>query len=373
MNFLWLSWKDIEHPQAGGAEIVASELGKRLAKDGHEVIFVAAHFPGAAKKTEINGYKVIRLNGKLGGRMRIYWDAWRYVRRYLRDWPDLTIEEINTMPFFSRFYMKKPRLLFFHQLCRQTWFYQLPRPIGLVGFLIEPLYIRLLNKDPAIAMSKSTKQDLVRCGFKPNDISIISEGIELEPVKNLDDIKKYKLPTLLSLGALRSMKRTMDQIKAFEIAKQSIPDLQLKIAGDYQGAYGTKVLRYSKSSIYADDIEVLGRVSKTKKIELMQKCHLLMVTSIKEGWGLIVTEANSQGTPAVAYNVDGLRDSIREGETGIIAEQNNPQQLAANMITLLSNDARYAALRKNAWQWSKTITFNQGYQDFIKTLRRVQQ
>ncbi len=156
-------------------------------------------------------------------------------------------------------------------------------------------------------------------------------------------------------------------MKAFELAKKQIPNLKLKIAGDTTGTYGAKLLAAAASSPYATDIEILGRVTEAQKITLMQRSHLIAVTSVKEGWGLIVTEAASQGTPAVVYNVDGLRDSVRTGETGLVTEA-TPAALADGMIDLLTHHARYQTMRTAAWQWSKTITFDRSYQDFIAAI-----
>ena len=175
-------------------------------------------------------------------------------------------------------------------------------------------------------------------------------------------------PVLLSLGSIRKMKRTAHQVRAFEIAKRSIPDLQMKIAGDTSSLYGKNFLEMIAASPYKNDIEYLGKVSIEQKIELMQKSHVISVTSVKEGWGLIVTEANSQGTPAVVYDVDGLRDSVRHEETGIVVAQNTPQGLAEGIIALLKDPGKYAKIRHNAWQWSREFDFEKSYRDFIQVL-----
>lgn len=366
MRILWLSWKDIQHPQGGGAEVVTSELGKRFVQAGHEVILVTAGYPGAEHKSVIDGYTVIRV----GGRFSVYFQAYRYIKRHLADWPDFVVEEINTIPFFSRLYLRhKPRLLFFHMLCREIWFYQLPLPAGLVGYVLEPLYLKFLSSERAIAMSASTKKDLSRYGFHPRKTTVISEGIQLEPVAKLAPDVKYDKPTIVSLGSIRPMKRTLDQVRAFELAKVKMPTLQMKIAGDGEGRYGKKVLAAIASSPYVDDIEYLGRISSAEKTLLLQKAHLITVTSIKEGWGLIVTEAASQGTPAAVYDVDGLRDSVQDGKTGSVCRRNTPAHLAANIVALLSDKAHYQTVQKNAWEWSKDINFETSYQQFSKEVR----
>jgi len=361
-KILWFTWKDKKNPLAGGAEIVNEELAKRLVQDGHKVKLIVGGYKNAKEKEVIDGYEIIRV----GGRWTVYWQTYIYYKQNLEGWADLVIDEINTIPFFAKFYVKEKNILFIHQLCREIWFYQMFFPLNWIGYLIEPLYLRLLNDRQVITVSDSTKKDLKTLGFKK--IKIISEGIEIEPIKDLDKIKKYEKPTILSLGSIRAKKKTKDILRAFNLAKKEIKDLELLIAGDSNDIYGKEFLEELEKSEYKKDIKYLGRVSIDKKIELMQKSHFILVTSVKEGWGLIVTEANSQGTPAIVYNVDGLRDSVIDNKTGIICSENTPQNLSSNMIKLLTNQNLYDKIRKESWEFSKKINFEQSYQDFIKII-----
>lgn len=363
MNILWLTWKDRKHPQSGGAEMVNEELAKRLVKNGHQIIFLVGRFKGAKSEEIISGYKIIRL----GNRFSCYWRVYRYYKKNLIGWPDLVIEEINTIPFLTRFYVKEKKILFIHQLCCEIWFYEMFFPLNILGYFLEIAYLHLLNDQKTITVSKSAKNDLIRFSFTSKNIGLISEGVVIEAIKNLK-MEKFAQSTILSLGSIRPMKQTDHVVKAFEIAKKKIKDLQLIVAGDATGRYGQKVIRQINCSLYNNSIQFLGKVDLAKKKELMQKSHLIGVTSIKEGWGLIVTEAASQGTPAVVYNVDGLRDSVKNNKTGIICQENTPENLAENIIKLLNNRKKYHNLRKNAWQWSKEINFENSYQDFINVI-----
>ena len=364
MKILWLTWKDRKNPLAGGAEVVNEELAKRLAKDGHETIFLVGGFKNCRKEEIIDGYKIIRL----GNRWSVYWQAYKYYKKNLVGWADLVIDEVNTIPFFAKFYVKEKSILFVHQLCREIWFYQMFFPLNCIGYILEPIYLWLFKDKKVITVSKSTKNDLIRFGFKKENINIISEGIEIEPVKDISKITKFEKPTILALGAIKAMKRTNHIIKAFEIAKNDINDLQLLVAGAVEGRYGKKVLKTIEKSKYKDSIKYLGKVSKEKKIELMQKAHLLCVTSVKEGWGLIVTEANSQGTPAVVYNVDGLRDAVKNNQTGIICDENSSNNLAEKIIKIFKDSEFYKTLQKNGWEWSKEINFENSYKKFISLI-----
>jgi len=361
MKILWLTWKDRKNPLAGGAEIVNEELAKRLVKDGHKVVFLVAGFENCQKEEIIDGYKIIRL----GNRWSVYWRAYRYYKKNLISWADLVIDEINTVPFFAKFYAREKNILFVHQLCREIWFYQMFFPLNLIGYILEPIYIWLISDRKVVTVSESTKNDLMRFGFKKENINIISEGVEIDPVKDFSEVIKFEKPTILALGAVKAMKRTHHIIKAFEIAKNDINDLQLIVAGATEGQYGKKVLKLIEKSKDKDSINYLGKVSMEKKIELMKKSHLLCVTSVKEGWGLVVTEANSQGTPAIVYNVDGLRDAVKNNQTGLVCDKNTSENLSEKIIQILKNPELYKTLQKNGWEWSKEINFEESYRQFI--------
>ena len=367
MKILIFNWRDRKNPLAGGAEIVTEELLKRLVKNGHRATLLTSKFKGCQNKEIIDGYEIIRV----GGRWTVYWQAYIYYQRYLRGKFDLVIDEINTIPFFAKFYVKEKNIILCYQLCRQIWFYQMLFPLSLIGYLIEPLYLWLLRKKIVLTESESTKKDMQKYGFRAENIFIFNIGLEIELAKNLNTLSKYKEPTILSLGTLRNMKRPLHVVKAFEIAKEKIPDLKLVIAGDAGTRYGKKVLDYIKNSKYKDSINYLGKVSIDKKLELMQKSHIICVTSVKEGWGIIVTEANSQGTPAIVYNVDGLRDSVKNNETGVICKNNTPKNLAENITELLNSQEKYQNLRINAWLWSKEINFKESYKDFINVINKL--
>jgi glycosyltransferase involved in cell wall biosynthesis len=368
MNVCWFSWKDLDHPLAGGAEVVTHGLARRLVAEGHHVELIVGGFANGAPNAVRDGVKITRL----GNRYTLYWSAYRYYKKHLQAQlacqTAIVIDEMNTVPFFCHWYVKQPSLLFVHMLCRQIWWHELPPFIGWVGYLTEPIYLWMLQKSTVMTVSNSTKNDLVRFGFLASRCHIIPESTTLDPIADLANIKKFPQPTILSLGSIRSMKQTHHIIQAFELAKAQIPQLQLVVAGMPQGAYGRRVLAQIATSPYAASITYHGAVTRSEKIRLMQQAQILCVASVKEGWGLVVTEANSQGTPSVVYDVDGLRDSVRNNETGLVTTQNTPQSLSLALVKLLRNTAQLAQLRQNAWQWSKELTFERSYQAFIKVL-----
>ncbi|MFA5128297.1 MAG: glycosyltransferase family 4 protein [Patescibacteria group bacterium] len=367
MKILWFTWKDKKNPLAGGAESVNENLAKRLVEHGHQVMIVTAGFAGSKCEEIVDGYKIVRV----GNRFSVYWRAHKYYKKNLNGWADLVIDEINTIPFFAKYYVNEKNILFIHQLCRQIWFYEMFFPASLIGYWLEPFYLRLLRDKVVVTVSESSKNDLIKFGFKPKNIFIISEGIENAFSSIAEDANKFTHPTMLALGSIRPMKRTGHIIRAFEIARQNIPDLQLIIAGSPEGRYGKKIVWTIQNNRYRNYIDYRGRVSRDEKMELMRKSQVICAASVKEGWGLIVAEANSAGTPAVVYDVDGLRDAVKDHETGLVCHANTPEDMAAHVVSLLKNHDEYDRLRQNARQWSKTINFERSYNDFINVINNL--
>lgn len=372
MHILWIAWKDASHPEAGGAEVVSKELCERLVAGGHQVTLLTADYHGARPDGHVPGVTVLRA-GK--SRYTHPFRALLFYIRQLRNIYDVLIEEVEGgTPYFSVFFERRAkRFVLYHQLARVNWLYEIKKPFSYVGYLLlVPVATWLLSRSkvPVITVSESTRGELAKFGWAGQQMHIISEGIQITPVATLPN-NKYNRPTVLSHGSMRAMKRTIDQIKAFEHAKKQIPDLQLKISGSSNSTYGREVMAYIEQSPYRADIEYLGLTTDAQKTALMRKCHLILVTSVEEGWGLIVTEANSQGTPAVVYDVHGLRDSVRNGETGVVTKP-SPEALARGISETLHDKAAYEQMRHNAWEWSKAITFEQAYEDFSGIIGKEQ-
>jgi glycosyltransferase involved in cell wall biosynthesis len=393
-SLLWFAWKDLAHPQSGGAEVVGTQLRERLARDGWEVTLLTARYPDSKSEEIVNGVKIIRV-GK--NKFSHYAAAIGYYCQNLKDKFDFIVEEVNTIPYLINFFKGKEKIiLFYHQLAREIWFYQMFFPLNLIGFCLEPIYtwVQSRFKTKVITVSNSSKLDLQKFGFKSNNISIISEGVTNKPLEKIENsLPKETKFTVLFHGSLRAMKRPMDALLAFEVFFKKYPDTQMWFSGS--GDLGPKMEEYVKNSDYlggkpkipllrggreADGVELgsqinspitlFGRTTDSQKLKLMQKAHVLVATSLKEGWGLIVSESNSMATPAIGYDVDGLRDSIKLGG-GLVCEP-NPQALSQKIeemyLLWINESTKYLDIRQKCLESSKELTFEKSYQSFKNNL-----
>ena len=363
-RIVWFSWKDIDHPLAGGAEVISDQLRLRLVKDGHTVTLITSSYDGAKQEEIVKGVRVIRS----GNRYSVYLNAYK-IFRTLSIEGAILVDEMNTIPFFTAFYGKKNEtILLSYQLARIVWFYQMVFPLSLIGFLVEPLYLRLMSKRYSLILteSMSTKKELLKFGFIDSRVKVFPVGTDIKPLGNIKE--KNSSNIILFLGALRPMKRPIDAIKAFESARDDDPTISLIIAGDKSSKYGKKVERYSQESRHKKSIKLLGRITSNEKIELLKKAKIILITSVKEGWGLIATEANTQGTPAIAYDADGLRDSVTDKKTGILVGSGDIDALGNELKSLLLDNNRYKELSAEALSNSREFTYEKSYKKFVTLL-----
>jgi glycosyltransferase involved in cell wall biosynthesis len=377
-QLLMITWRDIRTPFAGGAEILTHNILKRITRD-YKVTVLSSAFPGGKHKEKIDNITYLRLGSArknyIGSyNWRIYFAVFKYWWKNIRgkDDYDVVIEQINNVPFFYSLYSTSNTLLFMHQLCRKNWFYQTPFAIAVIGyFIFEPLYLFMLRKKKIITVSESSKKDLISFGFDKNNISIIPEASSIKAASSYPVTGKKKVFTLLSIGNIRPMKRTHMQIKAFEMAKRKNKNIKLLIAGDAAGVYGGRVLEMINHSKFRDDIKYIGKVTEKQKGKLMRACHAVIMTGEREGWGLVVTEAACQGTPAIVFDVHGLRDSVIHKKTGLICKNNSITDLASGICKLAKNSVFYDKISYNSWMLNKGMTFDQSAKEFTRIIEKA--
>ncbi len=281
-----------------------------------------------------------------------------HLHAFLRYWSsarfrfDVVLDEVNTMPFFSPLWARIPIFMLVFQLAREVWWYESPFPINAIGYVTEPLYLRAYRRTPAITISKSTKDDLRRVGLTAR-IDVIPIGIE--PF-TASPPRKEEVPTFLFVGRLAPSKRIDHVLVAFERFVSVSQSGALWIVGMGSDGYKRKLIGFATQLGIYDRVRFFGHVPTAEKYRLMGSAHALLMTSVREGWGLAVTEANSTGTPAIVYDVPGLRDSVEDGVTGLIVPP-DPRNLADAMFKLMSDSELYSRLVQAAARSTSPRTY----------------
>jgi len=117
-------------------------------------------------------------------------------------------------------------------------------------------------------------------------------------------------------------------------------------------------------------VRFFGGLQDAERRELVKRAWVLVNPGIREGWGLNVVEANGLGVPCVAYDVAGLRDSVKNGETGLLAEAGNVEALAEKVVTVLNDDTLRKELSQNALEYSGKFDWDRSAEEFMKVLEQ---
>ena len=357
MRILWFNWRDIKNPDAGGAEVFTHEVMTRLAKMGYELTLFCPLFPNASTKERIDGIEIIRS----GGVLTVYLKARRFYKRN-KDKFDLVIDEINGKPFLSpKIIEDKPVLVLIHQLIRDIWFYETKFPLNWICYyLLEKKWLSSYKDVPTVTVSTSSEKDLKKLGF--NKVSIIKVGVSIKPLRRTG--QKELEPTIVFLGRLKRHKMPDHALRAFALIKKELPDAKMWVIGDGD-------MREQLKMMNIKDVVFYGRVKSELKYELLRKAHLLFAPSVREGWGLVVTEANAMGTPTIAYDVPGLSDSIVDGKTGILVKSKSPENIASSALTLLKSPDLLKIFSDNALAFSKQFSWDDTAAEFDRTIRQL--
>lgn len=353
MNILATNWLDLANPLAGGAELHLFEIFQRLAARGHRVRLVCSGWPGAASEATIGGIAVRRISTRNGFAVH----ARRAVRRALADErTDIVVEDINKLPLFLANLTSLPFCVIVPHLFGGTAFQEASWPAATIVWLGERPLARAYRRAGFHAISESTRDDLVARGVPAERIRVIHPGVDSRRLTPGPPGSRGASPTFLYVGRLKRYKGVDVAIRALAIARRTRPDLRLDIAGsgDYRPALEALAARLELGSA----VTFHGRVSEDEKIRLLRAAWGNVFPSPKEGWGITVVEAGACGSPSLASDSPGLRDSVRHGETGFLSPHGDAQVLAERMLELSASPALVERLGAAARRFAEAHTWD---------------
>jgi glycosyltransferase involved in cell wall biosynthesis len=353
VKILAVNWQDRENPQAGGAEIHLHEIFGRLAGRGHEVTLLCGGWPGCQPRVELDGMEVHRV----GTRQTFALLARRYYRRELRGRGfDLLVEDINKAPLYTPFWGPERPVAVVPHLFGSTAFEELAAPLAAAVWLAERPLGRFYRHVPFEAISESTADDLVRRGIPRDLVRVIYCGIDTRHYTPAAGTRS-EAPLFAYLGRLKKYKGVDIVIRAFaELVRAGAhPAATLEIAGS--GDYRPELERLAHSLDLGGRVRFLGRIGESDKVDLLRRASALVFASPKEGWGITNMEAAACGTPVVASNSPGLRESVRDGETGFLVPHGDVCAMAGAMGRLAASPELVSALGERGRRFAETFTW----------------
>ena len=353
MRLLVTNWQDRLNPQSGGAEIHLHEVFGRLAARGHQVTLLVSSWPGAPSRLQIDGMDVHRV----GGRYTFSLFAPRYYRRRLRNLGfDLFVEDLNKVPLFAPYWAREPVTLVVHHLFGTTAFQEASLPLAAATWMLEKPLPVVYRKAPIVAVSRSTADDLQQRGFNANLIEVIPNGVDLGFYAPAATHAKAATPLVLYLGRLKRYKRVDLIIRAFARIWPAHRQARLIIAGQGDARPGLEEL--AKELGVSDAVTFAGFVTEEQKRDFFRAAWVHMLTSSKEGWGITNIEAAACGTPTIASDAPGLRDSVTHGVTGFLVPHGDVTALATRLQEVIDNPELRSQLSQQALSFAQRFAWD---------------
>jgi glycosyltransferase involved in cell wall biosynthesis len=323
-HIVFVAWRDLANPRAGGSEVLVDRLSEGMTARGDRVTLLCGG-PVAQR-----GYQVIRSGGTYTQFLR----APAHFRRRLRDC-DLVVEVCNGMPFFAPLWSRRPMVCLVNHVHTELWDVRLPRPFSTAGRYAESGLMPWAHRDNLfLTVSASTAAALAAIGVGEDRIRMVCNGVEqprpLTP--------RSAEPLFLALGRLTDYKRVDLLLRLWERVRHVVGG-QLVIAGD-----GPERARIE--SLAGPGVVVTGRVSEEEKHRLLCSAWMLLHPAMIEGWGIVIAEAAIRGTPGIGFDVPGLRDSVIDGETGLLVRSEG--QFASAWASLALDHRKREALGRAA-------------------------
>jgi len=329
VKILAVNWLDRANPKAGGAEIHFHEIFGRLVNSGHNVTMVASGWDGGSIRETVDGIDVHRF----GGRHTFALKGRGAVRRLLREASfDVVVEDINKLPLFLSNLTDLPLYVIVPHLFGSTAFQAESIPIASIVWLAERPLPRMYRRAAFHAISDSTKDDLVARGVAPDAIRVIYPGVDSGHYHPDSSTPRDPEPSFLYIGRIKRYKGIDIIVRAVAAARSRGHRLMLDVAG--VGDDLPRLARLSTALGISEQVRFCGFVSEVKKIELLRRTWAAVLPSPKEGWGITNVEAAACGTPAVASDSPGLRESVRDGQTGILVPHGDVEAMATALIRL---------------------------------------
>jgi glycosyltransferase involved in cell wall biosynthesis len=345
LRVLLLNWRDLHHPEAGGAEKYLVTVAEGLAARGHEVTFRTAAYPGALPRETVAGVHYLRR----GGHYSIYPRAFAANAASSHD---VVVDVQNGVPYLSPLVTRSPVVNLVHHVHREQWPVVFGPRTARFGWWVESrLAPRVYSGTSYVAVSDSTMRELVDLGVDPERVTIIHNGTDAVAD---DDAERSRLPRVVVLGRLVPQKRVELALDAVAALREQVPGLHLDVVGS--GWWEPQLREHVAALGLEDDVTFHGHVSETEKHRLLARAWVHAMPSLKEGWGLVVVEAGVHGTPTVAFrSAGGPADSIVDGETGLLVDdvdsEPNLAAYTAALASLLTDGVRREQMSQAARRW----------------------
>jgi len=366
MKALVFNPRSINCSRAGGAEIYLHEILSRIKECGFLVISSSdrkSSYQHQSYTEDIvsgNEYLFPIFSAKYAKHIRNFDIIIENVSKFPIIWP----------PILSKL-LSKPFIAIVYHIHGKTLFRELPSPVALILSIYEIFALKIYSLLGAfmITVSTSTERELLRLGFPKHRVSIISPGLSLE-LKSSGTVKSKK-PLVAYIGRIKKYKRVDHLVNAMKIVRQSIPDTKCIVAGKGDKKVYKELRDLVEKLGLKTNITFEGEVTEDKKLDLMRKAWIYVITSMKEGFSISALEAQASGTPVIGYKIPGLVDCVKNGITGLLVSDGDYRALAEAIVHLLLHEDSRLKMSRNAVRHALSFSWDRSAENFMKIILQV--
>ena len=344
-----LAWRDLDDPEAGGSELHAHRIASRWAEAGLQVTLCASAAAGRPGNAWRDGYRVVRKAGRYGVFPRTAVDEFlgRQGRR------DGLVEIWNGMPFFSPIWTSAPLVVFLHHVHAEMWKMALPNHLAALGELLEQRVApRIYRRRQVVTLSPSSRAEIISLlGLEPERVSVVPPGVDqrFSPAG-----QRSVEPLVVAVGRLVPVKRFDLLIDQLVKVHSEMPNLKAVIVGEgYERPRLEALIRSANAGSW---LTLPGHLEDAELVQLYRRAWVLASSSLREGWGMTITEAAACGTPAVVTRIAGHVDAIDSGKSGILVD--GPRDLGGALLGVLRDDLLRARLREGGIEHVRALTWD---------------
>ncbi len=351
MKILVINWQDWLNPLSGGAEVHLHEIFKRIAVNNDVTLFCSKH-NGSLDSETVDNIKIIRC----GKRNTFNFTVPVYYKKHFEKQDfDIVIDDINKIPFYTPLYVKKPLLAISHHFFGDSIFRESGYIAGSYVYLSEMLVNTIYKHSDFAVVSQSTLDEFIERGFDKTHFSIVPNAITPEEFP-LKISEKYNEPSVAYFGRLKKYKSVDHLFFAFAKILEKIPNAKLHIMG--RGDFQDHLVSLATQLNMIDNVKFWGFVSDEQKVDILSRVHCVVNTSMKEGWGITNIEANACGTPVISANSPGLRDSVKNGVSGLLYEYADIEELADVIYLVLTENELHNKLSAGSIEWANSFSWD---------------
>lgn len=357
VKILWLSHRDPRNPRAGGVERTIYEVCSRLSEKGYTIILLSGGWKECEPTETIQGIEIHRVGKNIGPHAA----APIFIAKNKFD---LIVNDLgHAIPWFSPVLMRKKNIAFFHHLHARTLTGQVSPLLAKIIMAIERCYFIIYHGTTFVTESNTSESDLLNLGIKYKKIVKIPPGVDRKLFHPSD---KTQYPTIVYFGGMRKYKRPQEVLFLLESLTHKVTHIKLFMIG--YGPEMTNITHLVNELHLQNFVELKGRITNEQLSHIVAASWLNVHTAVTEGWGFSVLEASSAGTPTVAYDVPGIRDSIENGFNGLKVKDGDKEALSKAAFSILSDPEKWwtsSVEVAKKYSWDRTADL---WEDQIKKI-----